>query len=94
MGGALASGVLFHLVTNLWAFATSSFYSKDFTGLAQALWTYPPGATLPTAFFFRQTCASALLFTALFIVAAQLPYFRKATLGKSLVENDKTPVPS
>ena len=80
---SVGSGVLFHIITNLWCFFTDPLYTKDFTGLAQALWTLPPhpGALQPTAFFLRNTCTSTLLFTALFIAAAYLPYLRPLKQG-------------
>lgn len=78
MGGAFGSCVLFHLVTNLWSFFTSSLYMKNGMGLAQALWTTPTGSSIPTSLFFRNLCIGTLLFTALFIVATRLPYFKKA----------------
>ncbi len=80
---SVGSGVFFHIITNLWCFFTDPLYTKDFTGLAQALWTLPPhpGVIQPTAFFLRNTCASTLLFSSLFIAAAYLPYLRPQKQG-------------
>lgn len=74
---SLGSGVLFHIITNLWCFFSDPLYTKDWTGFAQALWALPPHpqAVQPTAFFLRNSCASTLLFSSLFIAAAYLPYF-------------------
>ena len=81
---ALGCGIFFHLVTNLWCFATSTLYGKNFHGLAQALWTTPdfPGA-MPTAIFLRNTCASTVLFTLLFLLAAKAPWFRPRETQKA-----------
>ena len=89
LASSLGCAILFHLVTNLWCFATSAFYTKNLNGLAQALWTTPdfPGA-MPTAVFFRNTCLSTLLFTALFLLAARAPFFTsKASLSATTEPN-------
>lgn len=75
--GSMSGAVFFHLFTNLICFFTSPLYAKNGTGLAQALWTTPPfEGALPTAVFFRNTCASTFLFTILFLIAAHYPTFR------------------
>lgn len=81
--GSLLCCILFHLTTNLYCFFTSASYTKNLLGLSQAIWTTPTGATLPTAFFFKNLCISTLFFTATFLLAIKLPAINQPLLNRS-----------
>lgn len=69
--GALASSILFYLVTNTDAWVRDPAYLKNAAGWWQALTVGRP-EFLPTLFFFRNTLISDLLFTGLFAGAMEL----------------------
>jgi hypothetical protein len=64
---ALASSLLFYLITNTGAWMATADYPRTFPGWWQALTIGLPGFP-PTLFFFRNTIFSDLFFTALFVV--------------------------
>ena len=84
LAGSLLCCVIFHLTTNLFCFFSSPLYAKNWLGLSQAIWTTPTGATLPTAFFFRNLCLSSLFFTATFLLAIKLPSISRFASNKRL----------
>ena len=84
VAGSLLCCVIFHLTTNLYCFFTSPHYTKNLLGLSQAIWTTPAGATLPTAFFFKNLCISTLFFTATFLLAIKLPSISPPVSNRSL----------
>jgi len=73
-GGALASSVLFYLVTNTAAwcesFAGATPYAQSLAGWWQALTVGHPGYP-STLFFFRNTLVSDLVFTGAFVLAME-----------------------
>jgi len=64
---AAGGSTLFYLITNTGSWLASSLYAKTLSGWVQALTTGLPGYP-PTWVFFRNSLASDLLFTALFLV--------------------------
>ena len=65
LNGALASAMLFYLVTNTQSWAGDTFYAKTLAGWWQALTVGHPEFP-PTIFFFRNTLFSDLMYTGLF----------------------------
>ncbi|HEY1582772.1 MAG TPA: DUF6580 family putative transport protein [Chthoniobacterales bacterium] len=65
---SLAGSVLFYAISNAFSWLSDPGYAKDFAGLIQALTVGLPqyGAT-PTWMFFRNSLASDLFFTLLFV---------------------------
>ncbi len=76
LGGALAGSLFFYLATNTDAWVRDPLYAKTFAGWAQALTVGRPEFP-PTIWFFRNTLASDLGFTALFAGAMELAALRK-----------------
>ncbi len=76
-GAALLSSLLFYGVTDTVAWAADPGYAKDAAGWFQALTTGLPGYP-PTWTFFRNSAASDLLFTGLYIGAMALTGSRLA----------------
>lgn len=66
---SLAGSALFYVITNIFSWLSDPGYVKNFAGLIQALTVGLPqyGAT-PTWMFFRNSLASDLLFTGLFVL--------------------------
>ena len=69
LGGGLAAGLLFHLVTNVAAWAGDPLYAKTSEGLWQSLWSGRPTDAMPSWVFLRNLAAANVLFTALFLLA-------------------------
>lgn len=66
---SLAGSVLFYTITNVFSWLSDPGYAKNFTGLIQALTVgLPQYSATPTWMFFRNSVASDLLFTALFLL--------------------------
>ena len=74
-GGALASSILFFLVTNASAWWVLPEYTKDFSGLLNS---YAAGVP-----FFRGTLTGDLLFTAVLFGSYKLAQFRFPSLVKA-----------
>ncbi len=74
---SLAGSALFYAITNFFSWLTDPGYVKNFAGLIQSLTVGLPayGAT-PTWMFFRNSLASDLLFTLLFV--ACMSYSRRS----------------
>jgi hypothetical protein len=68
--GCLGGSLLFYLATNTAAFLGDAYYAKTLAGWWQAMTTGHPEFQ-PTLFFFRNTLASDLLFTGVFVVAME-----------------------
>ena len=66
LGASLLGSIAFYVITNSGDWLAEPLYAKTFAGWVQALTTGLPGYP-PTLSFFRNTAASDLLFTALFI---------------------------
>jgi hypothetical protein len=75
--GCLAGAVIFYLVTNTHAWWYDLSYTKTTAGLWQALTVGHPEFP-PTLFFFRNSLASDLFFTAMFALALEYQAQRKA----------------
>lgn len=73
--GALASSVIFYLVTNTDAWVRDPFYVKTLAGWWQALTVGRPEFP-PTLLFFRNTLLSDLFFTGLFAFAMEFTALR------------------
>jgi hypothetical protein len=69
-GGALASSLLFYVVTNTDSWLGDALYSRNAAGWWQALTVGHPEFP-PTLYFFRNTLESDLLFTAVFALAME-----------------------
>ena len=69
-GGALASALFFYFATNTDAWIRDPFYVKSAAGWWQAMTIGRPEFP-PTLFFFRNTLASDLVFTAIFAVGME-----------------------
>ena len=82
LGGALASSVLFYLVTNTAAWAGDLGYTHDLAGWWQAVTVGHP-QYYPTLFFFRNSLVSDLLFTGAFALAMEYASLRRG--GESLL---------
>jgi hypothetical protein len=66
---SLAGSVLFYTITNVFSWLSDPGYAKNFTGLIQALTVgLPQYSATPTWMFFRNSVASDLLFTGLFLL--------------------------
>ncbi len=76
LGGALAGSLVFYVVTNTDAWVRDPSYAKTFAGWAQALTVGRPEFP-PTIWFFRNTLASDLAFTAIFALAMEFAALRK-----------------
>ncbi len=70
LGGTLASSLAFYVVTNSDAWLRDPYYAKSLAGWVQALTTGRPEFP-PTIWFFRNTLASDLAFTAAFAFAME-----------------------
>lgn len=68
LGGALASSLIFYVITNTGSWLAEPGYAKTFGGWLQALTTGLPGYP-STMWFYRHTLFSDLFFTALFATA-------------------------
>jgi hypothetical protein len=75
-GGALSGSVLFYLVTNTASWRGDMGYAHDAAGWWQAMTVGHP-QYFPTLFFFRNTLASDLLFTACFALAMEYASLRR-----------------
>ena len=65
---SLGASLLFYIITNSVSWLFDPVYAKNFAGFIQAQTTgHPAYAATPTWMFFRNTAASDLLFTALFV---------------------------
>lgn len=74
--GSLMAAVLFYFVTNTISFfALPEFYSRSWEGFVQAQWTGPVDLG-PTWVFLRNSCASNVVFAAIFLLALR-PLFPK-----------------
>jgi hypothetical protein len=74
--GSLMAAVLFYFVTNVISFLTlPEFYARSWEGFVQAQWTGPVGLG-PTWVFLRNSCASNVVFAAIFLLALR-PLFPK-----------------
>jgi hypothetical protein len=82
LGGALSGSVLFYLVTNTASWRGDMGYAHDAAGWWQAMTVGHP-QYYPTLFFFRNTLASDLLFTACFALAMEYASLRRG--GPSLL---------
>ena len=76
LGGALGCSLLFYVATNTEAWLRDPFYLKTTTGWLQALTVGRPEFP-PTIWFFRNTLASDLLFTAGFALAMEFAALRR-----------------
>lgn len=76
LGGALASSVLFYLVTNTASWAGDLGYTHDLAGWWQAVTVGHP-QYYPTLFFFRNSLVSDLLFTGCFALAMEYASLRR-----------------
>ncbi len=66
---SIAGSVIFYVITNAFSWLSDPGYVKNFAGLIQALTTgLPAYSATPSWMFFRNSLASDLLFTALFII--------------------------
>jgi len=83
-GAALLSTLLFYTVTNTVAWAADPGYAKTAAGWFQALTTGLPGYP-PTWTFLRNSAASDLLFTGLYLGAMALTGTRRSDLGSQPV---------
>jgi hypothetical protein len=85
--GSLAGAVIFYLVTNTHAWWYDLSYTKTAAGWWQALTVGHPEFP-PTLFFFRNSLASDLFFTAMFSLALEYQAQRNAqpSLLRSRVE--------
>ena len=66
-GASLLGSIAFYIITNTGDWIVDPAYAKNAAGWVQALTTGLPGYP-PTIMFFRNTVASDLLFTAMFVV--------------------------
>ena len=66
-GASLLGSIAFYIITNTGDWIVDPAYAKNAAGWVQALTTGLPGYP-PTLMFFRNTVASDLLFTAMFVV--------------------------
>ena len=66
LGASVLGSIAFYVITNTGDWLTEPLYAKTLAGWTQALTTGLPGYP-PTFTFFRNTFASDLLFTALFV---------------------------
>ena len=66
-GASLLGSIAFYIITNTGDWIVDPAYAKNAAGWVQALTTGLPGYP-PTITFFRNTVASDLLFTAMFVV--------------------------
>ena len=66
MGASVIGSLAFYVITNTGDWLTEPLYAKTLAGWVQALTTGLPGYP-PTFTFFRNTFASDLLFTAIFV---------------------------
>ena len=66
LGASVLGSIAFYVITNTGDWLVEPLYAKTFAGWAQALTTGLPGYP-PTFTFFRNTFASDLLFTAIFV---------------------------
>lgn len=66
LGASIVGSIVFYVITNTGDWLTEPLYAKTFPGWAQALTTGLPGYP-PTYTFFRNTFASDILFTAIFV---------------------------
>lgn len=71
LGGALGGALFFYVATNTDAWVRDPLYAKTFAGWVQALTIGRPEFP-PTIWFFRNTLASDLIFTAVFAGAMEL----------------------
>lgn len=78
-GASIGSSFLFYLVTNTASWLASASYAKTAAGWVQALTVGVPGYP-PTYLFFRNSLASDLLFTLLFVACMHVTRAR-ATQG-------------
>lgn len=78
LSGALASSLVFYLVTNTAAWAADAYYPGNAAGWWQAMTLGHPEFP-PTLWFFRNTFAGDLLFTGLFVGAMELAAARERT---------------
>jgi len=69
--GGLCGAVFFYIITNGFAWLTSSFYTKDWKGFYEAFWAGPKGSTMPTWHFFRNSIVANLGFTFFYWVSLQ-----------------------
>jgi hypothetical protein len=76
LGGALASSLVFYLVTNSVSWMGNIGYDKSLAGWWQALTVGLPGFP-PTWTFLRTSVISDLLFTALFVVGIEWSAWRR-----------------
>jgi hypothetical protein len=76
LGGTLAGSFLFYLVTNTASWAGDMGYAGTAAGWWQAMTVGHP-QYYPTLFFFRNTLASDLLFTAAFALAMEYASLRR-----------------
>jgi hypothetical protein len=76
LGGTLAGSLLFYFVTNTASWSGDMGYAHDAAGWWQAMTVGHP-QFYPTFFFFRNTLASDLLFTAVFAFAMEYASLRK-----------------
>ena len=65
LNGALASAIVFYIVTNTQSWAADAFYAKTLAGWWQALTVGHPEYP-PTVFFFRNTLLGDVMFTGVF----------------------------
>ena len=66
LGASIVGSIAFYVITNTGDWLVEPLYAKTFAGWVQALTTGIPGYP-PTITFFRNTLASDLLFTAMFV---------------------------
>ncbi|MDQ6861547.1 MAG: hypothetical protein M3032_10400 [Verrucomicrobiota bacterium] len=67
--GSIASSFIFYVITNSVSWIYDPGYAKNFAGFVQALTTgLPAYSATPTWLFFRNSLASDLLFTGLFVL--------------------------
>lgn len=82
LAGAVVAALIFHLITNLAAWAGSPMYPKTFEGVIQSLWTGPVGSPVPSWVFLRNMVGANLIFTAVFLSARfSLPSFSPAPVA-------------
>jgi hypothetical protein len=78
---ALASSILFYVVTNTGAWLASPLYAKTAAGWVQALTTGLPGYP-STLVFYRHTLASDLIFTGLFLICVEFGKRHSLAVGE------------
>ena len=76
LAGSVVAALVFHLITNGFAWIGSPIYPKNLQGLVQSVWTGPAGSPIPSWVFLRNMAAANVLFTTIMLSASfALPRF-------------------